>query len=175
MLNRTIFSRADRISGAPNPRICNIGHDANALDRDGSPRDALVDRFRALATAGTLIAVVAGGVRDEIQHPHTPADVKDAVLPRIFNRRPGLNASKRKDRRRVANVLQGSARPGKNAADASHLSEAGETGCAYFIAHDRRILRKRAELRRVLPPSLTIVTLTEFFDVFDRFESERVA
>ena len=147
------------------PRICNIGHDANALDRNGSPRDALVDRFRSLVSAGRLIVVVAGGVRDEVQHPRTPADVKDAVLPRIFNLRPGLMPSQHDERRRVAAVLQGNARSDKHASDASHLSEAAETGCAYFITHDKRILNKRDELRPVLPPSLEIVTLTEFFEV----------
>jgi hypothetical protein len=35
------------------------------------------------------------------------------------------------------------------------------------------MLDKRDELRPVLPPSLEIVTLTEFFKVFDRFELER--
>jgi hypothetical protein len=34
-------------------------------------------------------------------------------------------------------------------------------------------LDKRDELRWALPPSLEIVTLTEFFEVFDRFELER--
>ena len=155
------------------PRITNIGHDANALDYDGSPRDTLVDRFRALASTGTLSVVVAGGVRDEVQHPRTPADVKAAVLPRIFNLRPGLIRSQHDERRRVAAVLQGNARPAKHAADASHLSETAETGCAYFITHDKRILDKRNELRPVLPPTLEILTLTEFFDVFDHFEAER--
>ena len=132
-----------------------------------------MDRFRTLTSAGRLTVVVAGGVRNETEHPHTPADVQDAVLPRIFNLRPGLIASQRDDRRRVAAVLQGNAQPGKHAADASHLSEAAETGCAYFITHDKRILAKRGELRRDLPPSLSIVTLTEFFEVFDRFAAER--
>lgn len=152
------------------PRICNIGHDANALDYDGSSRDTLVDRFRAHALAGTLTVVVAGGVRWEVQHPHTPADVKDAVLPRTFNLRRGLNEAQRNSRRRVAAILQGNAHPGAHAADASHLSEAAETGCGYFITHDKRILAKREELRRVLPPTLSLVTLTEFFNELDRFE-----
>src|ERR1700677_5157286 len=69
------------------PRICNIGHDANALDRGGSPRDALVDRFRTLTVARSLTVAVAADDRDEIQPPNTPADVQDAVLPRPFNRR----------------------------------------------------------------------------------------
>ena len=48
--------------GMLDPQICNIGHDANALDRNGSPRDTLVDRFRSLVSAGRLIVIVAGGV-----------------------------------------------------------------------------------------------------------------
>jgi hypothetical protein len=154
------------------PRICNIGHDANALDRNGA-RDPLVDRFEALALSGTLTVVVAGGVRDEVQHPNTPADVQAAVLPRIFNLRPGLNAPQRAERSRVTAILQGNAQPGKHAADASHLSEAAETGCAYFITEDKRILRKRDALRPVLPPHLSIVTLEEFFGVFEHFEKTR--
>lgn len=155
------------------PRICNIGHDANALDRDGTGRDALVDRFLNLASSRRLKVVVAGGVRDEVQHPNTPADVKDGVLPRIFNFRPGLNATQQEQRRRIREILQGNARPGKHDADASHLSEAAETGCGYFITHDKRILDKRDELHRALSPSLTVVTLTEFFDTYDRFEADR--
>lgn len=155
------------------PRDCNIGHDANALDRDGTERDALVDRFRLHAVAGTLTIVIPGGVRQEVLHPHTPADVWEAVLPRVFNLRPEPATPQRQARRRVAAVLRGNAQPSAHAADASHLSEAAETGCGYFITHDKRILRKRAKLRPVLPPTLSIVTLAEFFDVLDRFEAER--
>ena len=94
------------------------------------------------------------------------------MLPQIFNLRPGLTAAQQEERRRVAVVLQGNAKPGKHAADASHISEAAETGCAYFITEDVRILDKRAELGRVLPPTLKIVTLMEFFEAFRR-ASER--
>ena len=151
------------------PRICNIGLDANALDRDGSDRDQLVQRFCDLSSAGTVRVVVAGGVRGEVLHPQTPASVKAVVLPQIFNLRPGLNSLQQEERRRVLAILQGNASPGKHAADASHLSEAAETGCAYFITHDGRVLKKRRELQVVLPPSLQMVTLSEFFSVFDGF------
>jgi len=155
------------------PRICNISCDANALDQDVSVRDRFVTRFCELSASGTLSVVVAGGVRTEVQHPNTPGNVKDSILPKIFNLRPGLNTSQQAERRRVQAVLQGNARPGKHAADASHLSEAAETGCAYFITHDKRILDKRDDLRNVLPPSLTIVTLAEFFEIFDDYEAGR--
>jgi len=150
------------------PRRVNIGIDANALDRDGSARDDLVKRFNSLADAGTLTVVVAAGVRGEVQHPQTLRGVQAAALPKIFNLRPGLIDTQRVQRQRVQAILQGNARPGAHAADASHLSEAEETGCGYFITHDKRILNKRDELHAVLPPSLNIVTLEEFFEIFDR-------
>jgi hypothetical protein len=116
---------------------------------------------------GTLNVVVAGGVRGEVQHPKTPDHVKDGVLPRIFNLRPGLNPTQQTERRRVAAILQGNAQPETHAADASHLCEAPETGCGYFITHDRPILKERDELAPVVGPELTIVTLEEFFGIFD--------
>lgn len=155
------------------PRLSNISCDANALDLDGSPKDALVARFRELIQTSKLNVVMAGGVRDEVLHPQTPRHVKDAMLPQIFNLRPELNASQQAVRRAVKAIVQGNAGPGKHAADASHLSEAAETGCAYFITHDKRILDKRDELRSALPPSLTIVTLAEFLGIYDDYEAGR--
>lgn len=159
----------DEVGHVLNPRKANIAVDANALDHHGAERDALVDRFNALVERGTLTIVVAGGVRAEVQHPRTPTDVQDAVLPRVFSLRPGLNAAQQAERRRIAAVVQGNASPGRHAADASHLSEAAETGCAYFITEDMRMLRKRDELGGVLPPHLKIVTLVEFFEILDHF------
>ncbi len=153
------------------PRINHIAHDADVLDRDGSARDALVDRFLALTTSRKLTVVIPGGVRQQVQHPHTPDDVKGAVLPQIFNLRAGLNTSQQDTRRRILAVLQGNARAETHAADASHLAEAVETGCAFFIARDKRFFKKRDELRKVLPPSLNIVTLDEFFEILDDYEA----
>jgi hypothetical protein len=169
MSRRTLFSNT---RGPLDPRRVNISLDANALDRDGSDRDLLVDRFRGLQDARILRKVVApGGVRDEVKHPQTPDDVQDAILPQIFNLRPGLNEPQRVDRRRVQRILRGNSRRGVHAADASHLSEAAETGCSYFITHDKRMIKKRAELHASLPPSLTIVTLEEFFHILDAYET----
>jgi hypothetical protein len=155
------------------PRINHIALDSNALDRDGTAKDKLVARFEQLHAAKKFIIVVGGGVRREVKHPKTPPEVK-AALPQIFNLRPGLNAKQQADRRRFRSILQGNAKQGSHAADASHLSEAAETGCAYFITHDKRIIGKRDELATALPPSLQIVTLTEFLEVFDAYEDGRL-
>ncbi|HXB80675.1 MAG TPA: type II toxin-antitoxin system VapC family toxin [Bradyrhizobium sp.] len=153
-----------------NPRRTNIGVDANALDLDGSARDDLVRRFCAMSDAQELIVVVAAGVRNEVQNPKTPSNVQVAVLPQIFNLRPGLTSGQQEERRRLARILQGNADPSTHAADASHLSEAVETGCGYFITHDNRILKKRSELRPVIPPTLQIVSLAEFFQIVDDYD-----
>ncbi len=158
------------MTGRPlNPRICNIALDANALDLDGGSRDTLVARFRELVAAKMLKVVVPGGVRGEVQNPNTPANVQADILPQIFNLRAGLNTSQQTRRSQVAAILRGNAQPGKHADDASHLSEAADTGCGYFITHDRRILDKRIDLAHVLPPSLSIVTLAKFFEILDDF------
>lgn len=158
---------------AIDPRRSNIALDANALNRHGTKHDALVDRFEGLSEDGILHVVLGGGVRDEVQHPNNSARKKAAMLPQIFNLRPGLTSAQCAERQRVAEILQGNAQPGTHADDASHLSEAAETECSYFITHDGRILRKRDELRAVLPPNLWIVSLGEFFEIFDDFIAGR--
>ena len=72
-------------------------------------------------------------------------------------------------------ILQGKARPGKHAADASHICEAAQTGCGFFITQDKRVLDKRVEPKPMLPPSLAIVTLAEFFEILDEYEAKDTA
>ena len=154
------------------PRTANIACDANALDYTGGAVDLLVERFLKLSSERKLRMMIPAGIRSEVQNPRTPESVQQAVLPQIFSLRPGLNRSQQDCRFKVRLILQGNSAPGKHAADASHLSEAAETGCAYFITNDKRILRKRGELEGVLPPTLTIVDLSEFFEIFDAYETD---
>lgn len=136
--------------------------DANALDRDGTARDALVDRFLALVRAGEVELIVAGGVRAEVSHPRTPRAVQDAILPIPSRPRPPAPTHDQKLARiRVRAVLRGDTGSDKHDADAAHLSEAAEAGCAVFITEDKRMLRRRWDLRGVAS-GLRVVTLAEF-------------
>jgi hypothetical protein len=74
-------------------------------------------------------------------------------------------------RRQIELALQGNARPGKHAADAYHLAEAAKYG--YFITEERRILEKSNGLNDLLPPSLQVVTLEQFLEIFDDYEAGR--
>lgn len=152
------------------PRRVNVTIDANALDKDGTARDASVDRVLELREAGKIRFVIPAGVRHEIEHPRTPQSVKDAVLAEIFTIPTGLNPQEQEFRRKLAAALQGNATPGKHAADAYHLAEAAKYG-GYFITHDERILKKSGDLQNLLPPSLQVVSLERFLEIFDDYQS----
>jgi hypothetical protein len=157
------------------PRLSNITIDNNALDKNGTARDALIDRLMTLQQSGEVNIVVPRGVRSEALHPYTPSDVRQNIGSQIFAIQTALTAPEREQLRKVETVLQGNAQPAKHKADANHLFEAGKYGGGYFITNDGRILDKRDELSEAsaLPPTLSIVTLEEFFEIFEDFEQGR--
>lgn len=148
-----------------------IGLDANALDEAGPEQKALVDRFKFLVASGRIRVIVGTGVRSEALNPRTPGPVRDTLLSPAIDVRLGLDQAQQITRIRVRAILRGDAPPGKHDADALNVCEASEAGCAYFITHDKRILRKRDDLRSALP-TLTIVPLARFLEIFARFETE---
>jgi hypothetical protein len=154
------------------PRMCPIGIDANALNRDGSVHDDLVDRVIELERTGQINLIAPHGVRREAEDPRTPDLVGDAILSKIFTIPTSLTPQERNTRSRIEATVQGSARPGKHAADAQHLAEAAKY-CGYFITHDDRVLKRSKGLRDTLPPSLNVVTLAQFLEIFDDYEAGR--
>jgi hypothetical protein len=154
------------------PRKVNVLFDANAFDR-GTGDGADIDRLLALKADGKIKLIAPRGVRQETQHSHTPASVRDVVSLQIFSLPVGLNSGERQELNCIRAILQGNASPGKHDDDARHVFEAAKYG-GYFITHDRRINQtKRRELEAVLPPSLWIVTLAEFLKIFDDYAAGR--
>lgn len=154
------------------PRKCPIGIDANALNRDGTAHDSLVDRVLELDRAGNINLIAPHGVRVEAQHPRTPDHVTEAITSKIYTIPTDLTSQERDTRRRIEVALQGNARSGKHAADAQHLAEAAKY-CGYFITHDERILKKSHGLASLLPPTLHVVTLAEFLKILDDYVDGR--
>jgi len=152
--------------------MCPIGIDANALDRDGSDRDAAVDRLLNLCQTGKINLMMPHGVRNETQDPRTPATVREVTRATLFAIPTNLTHQELTVRRQIESALQGNARPGKHAADAQHLAEAAKY-CGYFITHDKRILKKSDGFHSLLPPSLSVVTLAVFLEIFDDYEAGR--
>lgn len=152
------------------PGKCPIGIDANALNRNGTAHDALVDRLLELDRTGRINLIAPHGVRLEAQNPKTPHAVRESITSKIFTIPTGLTSGESSTRRKVEAALQGNARPGKHSADAEHLAEAAKY-CGYFITHDERILKKSHGLSALLPPSLNVVTLANFLQIFDDYEA----
>ncbi len=151
------------------PRKVNVLFDANAFDQDKTE----VERLLGMKAAGKITLIAPSGVLVEIQHRNTPARVQEIAGAQIFAVPLELDDSQQKLLTRIRTILQGNAKPGKHDADAHHVFEATKHGGGYFITHDVRINKtKRTDLEKVLPPSLWIVTLTEFLTIYDRFDRE---
>ncbi len=154
------------------PRGRGIIHvDANALDLHGSSRDDLVRRFNKLRENNVIRVVVPHGVRNEALHPKTPTHVKNAILPEIFTIKVELTQAEQETLRHIQEILRGEGKSNQHNADGKHIFEASKNGGFYFITEDSRILKKRDELHKMLQavnPALRIVTLKDFFEIFDR-------
>ena len=159
--------------GRLDPRICNIHIDANTLDRDGSGRDALLDRFMALRDAGKIIIVVPDSVLGEAAHPNTPTSVRTAMHSKVYTLPVARTAGEMDLLAKVRAALRGNAQPGKHDKDAEHLFEAEKYGGGYFITNDGRVLPKRGCLDKLIGPALSIVTVEEFLDIYDRYQRDR--
>jgi hypothetical protein len=151
------------------PRLGNIFLDANALDRDGSTRDKLVDRLEELQETEEISISIPGSVRTETNHPHTPASVSGAMSQQISTLPVTRTSGEQTELDQIRLVLRGNALSGKHNADGEHLFEASKYGGRYFITHDRRVLNNRHKLEKLLSPGLAIVTLEEFLAIYDRF------
>ena len=147
-------------------RLAPIGLDANALDPNGTARDAMIERFRALADAGCLRIVLVEGVKRELDDARTPARLRAAWPEAEPVRPPPPTAARHIARIRVRAILRGDTLSDRHDADAAHLCDAAEAGCGYFLTHDKRFTRKRHDLEATLP-TIRILGLREFFEIYD--------
>ena len=142
------------------------------LDRDGSARDALVDRLLALEEQGSLHFLQPGTAYRQTQHPGTPADVREVMSGQIFTLQTGLTQSEQERRQRVLEVMRGNSTTDRHDADAAILFEAGKHGCGYLLTEDKRVLSRRTQLQEILGPPLCIATLAEFLPIYGAFVEE---
>src|SRR5260370_38535313 len=103
------------------PRKCNVTVDNNALDRNGTASDLLIERLLELQRSRKINIVVPQGVRREAQHPRTPGDVREEISTKIFTFPTELSAQELQKRRRVELALQGNHKPRKQISNARNL------------------------------------------------------
>ena len=146
-----------------------IALDANALDPNGTDRDPMIGRLRTLVEAGRLRVVLVEGVRRELDHARTPPGLREAWPAPEPLRLPPPTPARHIARIRARAILRGGSSSDRHDSDAGHLCDAAEAGCRYFITHDRRFMRKRHDLEATLP-SIRILGLREFFEIYDASE-----
>jgi hypothetical protein len=145
--------------------------DANVLDRLGGPDDAVVDQILALAEELKIDLKLPHSVKTEIDHPNTPADVKQRALQLIYTVPVSLTPGEVELQQQARDLVRGNAKPGQHDRDAYHIVEAAKYG-GYFITRDRRLLKKRSEIAGLLGAGFVIVTPSEFLEAYDRFKGQ---
>jgi len=125
-----------------NPYICNIFVDSCAFDPDD---DIEAKASQALFNNERLNIIIAHSNIKEIEHPKTPAWVKQEALSRIFTMETSLTPQELAIKQKIHKILTGNGKPEKMIKDAEHVFESHKYG-SYFVTNDNRILKKREEI-----------------------------
>jgi hypothetical protein len=137
--------------------------DSCAFDPKYSPEDQAAQQIKAIGDQVKVVLLLAHSNQKELEHPHTPEDVKREARAMIFTIETDLTPDERRRRAEIHRVLTGNGKPEKYEADARHVFEAGKY-MGYFITTDQRILDKRGELSAVC--AATIVTPSEWLAIY---------
>lgn len=127
-----------------NPFISNIFIDSCAFDPKYKPEDeASVDIF-LLHKEAVISIQIAYSNQKEIEHPNTPAWVKQEASNMIYTIPTTLTEGEIKKLREIEDTLAGNGKRENILQDAKHIFEAQKYG-SYFVTTDSRIL-KRADI-----------------------------
>jgi len=140
------------------PYICNILVDSCAFDPDDENE---AKASEALFNNERLNIVIAHSNMKEIEHPNTPAWVKQKALSRIYTLETNLTPQELAKKREIHAILTGNGKPEKMAKDAEHVFENHKYG-GYFVTNDYRILKKREEISSI--SNARIVRPTELLE-----------
>ncbi len=97
-------------------------------------------RLLARSDDGELVIEIAHSVQKEIDHPHTPNDVKALARTLIYSKETGLIPDLQSRRDEIRMLIRGNAREGKHENDADHIFDLYKFGGGYFITTDHRLL-----------------------------------
>jgi len=122
--------------------------DSCAFDPKYDPESKAAEELHHLDEAGEIHLQIAHSTQKEIEHPNTPARVKDQAGVLVFTEETDLTQPEFDLAHRILTILAGNGRPENVRQDATHVFEANKYGWC-FVTTDDRILKKRAEIARV--------------------------
>lgn len=146
------------------PRYGNNLFDCNALDRTDPVEDAAMDDILKLhEDPDNFTLLLPYSVKDEIEHPSTPAEKKRLAQNFIFSTEVQLTEPELALHAKVRALIQGNAKPGRHCKDAFHLVESAKYG-RHFITKDARLLKRAPEIWQLL--QLRVLKPSEFLAAF---------
>jgi len=154
------------------PWIHNNSIDAHVLDRKGNAEDTVVDEILELARTVQIILQLPYSVKDEINHPSTPPEVKQRAQGLPYTLQVPLTKNEISLYDKALSIVAGNAKPEKYAADVRHIVESDKYGGGYFLTNEKRLLKKNVELRSLV--SVEIVTPTKFLQLLRQFDRDNL-
>lgn len=158
--------RRPRSRIAPDPRYHGTMIDAHLLDDIGDDRaDQRKARDAMVSIPITDMQIMLPhSVKGEINHPNTPAIVKERASAFIYSFDTKIASAD--TLRQARAIMRGNATSPKHDRDAEHCCDAAIWG-SFFVTMDARILRKREEMAGLFP-GLWIMTPVEWEENLER-------
>lgn len=123
------------------PLIFNTMLDANLLDEVVSGESAAVNRIMELCDSEDLNIVLPYSVRDEVNHPKTLRQVREAANQFIYSIRVELTDPERARYEQLVSEARGKSQRKNVEDDLYHIFESGKYGGGHFVTRDGWLLR----------------------------------
>jgi hypothetical protein len=144
---------------ATSPLIGNTLIDSCAFDPKYEPEATASAEIFRLSQQMRFMLVIAHSTQKEIEHPKTPAWVKQRAQQMISSLEVPLEPTEKRRLRAIETILAGKGRVDNVRQDARHVFEAQKYG-RYFITTDERILSRARALQELC--HVIVLKLSEF-------------
>lgn len=152
----------------PNPFIRNIFIDSCSFDPKYSPEDkASVELFK-MHDSEKINLIISHSNQKEIEHPNTPAWVKERANELIFTCDTPLTPDEINKKKEILKILTGNGKAQNMQQDSLHVFEALKYG-TYFVTTDQRILKRQEQLHRGF--GLHVVKPSKLFKIMQEEEN----
>ncbi len=131
------------------PRIHNSFVDANFWDNSGnSLEDDAMLQILDLAQQCEINLIIPFSVKEEIEHPRTPPEIKKLAAGLVYTIQTQLTPNEITIHAKILGLIQGKAKLGQHDRDVLHLFEAQKNGGGYFITKSltRKLLNRMNRL-----------------------------
>jgi predicted nucleic acid-binding protein len=148
-------------------RKISICLDSCAIDPKDNDEKIAIDKIHLWRREGVILDITPS-VQEEINHPHTPLEVKRVINELGYTLvKPDLNEEEKKCLDQIKNILAGNGDVRSIHKDADNVFEAHKNAANYFVTLDKKILKKREQLQKLCSSSLAIVKPSELVKKYD--------